>query len=57
MLRSFLQVRLEERVKIENIFAKTKAKGVEVITRIFKYKYAGHIIRDLDYKWNKIHIT
>ena len=54
MLRSILGLRLKDRVRIEEIFNKSKAKKVGVVTRKLKYKYAGHIVRDTKYKWNKI---
>ena len=50
-------MRLLDRLSIEDRYSKTKAKKVGVIAKTLKYKYAGHLARDSDYKWNKILTT
>ena len=53
MLRSILQVRLKDKVKTVDIFAKTGAKRVGVIAKKLKYRFAGHMIRDQVPKWSR----
>jgi len=53
MLRSILRIRLKDKVKLVDIFAKTGAKKVGVITKKLKYNFAGHMVRGFDSKWSK----
>ena len=53
MLRSILQVKLVDKVKTMDIFAKTGAKRVGVVAKKLKYKFAGHMIRDQTTKWGR----
>ena len=54
MLRSILGIRLKDKMSIEDIYSKTGAKKVGVVAKTFKLKYAGHMIRDNESKWNRI---
>jgi len=54
MLRILLNIRLEDKVSIADIYSKTKAKQVLVIARVLKYKYGEYAIRDNKEKWNTI---
>ena len=53
MLRNILQVRLEDKVKTLDIFAKTGAKRVGAIAKKLKYKFSRHMIRDQAPKWSR----
>ena len=53
MLPNILHVRLEDKVKTLDIFAKTGAKRVAVIAKKLKYKFAGHMIRNQTPKWSR----
>ena len=54
MLRSILGVRLTDKIPVGEIYKRTQARGVPVVARSLKYKYAGHTIRDNTKKWNTV---
>ena len=54
MLRSILGLKMIDKIKLGEIFEKTKAKKVRVEPKALKFKYAGHISRDNRDKWNVI---
>ena len=54
MLRNLLGVRLKDKTSIGEIYLKTRAKQVGVIARTLKFKYAGHLYREDNQKWNKV---
>jgi len=51
MLRSLLGVKLRDKIRLGEIYSKTRARQVGVITRTLKFKYAGHMYRDVSQKW------
>jgi len=53
MLRQLLGIKLKDKVSLEKIYTKTRAKRVGVIAKTHKLKYAGHLMREWDQKWNK----
>ena len=53
MLRQLFGIKLKDKVSLEKIYTKTRAKRVRVIVKILKLKYAGHLMRECDQKWNK----
>ena len=54
MLRRLLGIRLADKVNLSKIYEKTKARKARVVARTLKFKYAGHLSRDLKNKWNVI---
>ena len=54
MLRNLLGLKLKDKVSITKLFEKTKVRRAGVVARTLKYKYVGHMVRDVNYKWNKI---
>ena len=52
MLRNILGVRIKDKVSLEKIYAKTKAKKVWRVAKTLKLRYAGHIARENKAKWN-----
>ena len=54
MLRYILGIRTIDKVKIQKIFQKTKAKKVWVVAKTLKLRFAGHVIRDSSKKWSHI---
>ena len=57
MLRKILSVRLMDKIRLEDIFRRTKARNVGGVAKLLKYRYAGHVIRDCNLKWSKILTT
>ena len=55
--KSILGVRLKDKTSLEEIYSKTRAKRVGVIAKTLKFRYAGHLLRENDQKWNKILTT
>ena len=47
MLRQLLGIKIKDKVSLEKIYAKTRAKRVGVIAKTLKLKYAGHLILSL----------
>ena len=41
-------------MKIEDFYEKTKARKIEIVTKLLKYHYAGYMVRDSKEKWIKI---
>ena len=52
MIWSILRIKVKDKVRLEQLYTKTKAKPVGVATKLLKYRYAGHTMRDLKHKWN-----
>ncbi len=57
MMRNTLQIRLKDRIKIQEIVNKTEVKSVWISFKKLKWKYAEHVIRETPQKWNKILTT
>ena len=53
MLRQLFGIKIKDKVSLEKISTKTKAKRVGIIAKTLKLKYAGYLIRECDQKWNK----
>ena len=53
MLRSILRIKLSDKIKLVDMFAKTEAKRVGVLAKRFKFNFAGHVIRGRDSKWSR----
>ena len=53
MLRNILGVKLKDKMNLDEIYLKTRAKWVGVIARTLKFRYAGHLVRENNQKWNK----
>ena len=54
MLRSLLDIRLADKINLDKIYEKTKARKARVVARTLIFKYAGHMVRDDKNKWNII---
>lgn len=54
MLRNILGLRLKDKINISDIFNKTKTTNIVGRIKKLKLKYAGHVVRESKYKWNKI---
>ena len=46
MLRYILGISTKDKINLQKIFLKTKAKNVWGVANLQKLKYAGHVIRD-----------
>ncbi len=57
MMRSILQIRLKDRIKIQEIVNKNEVKIVWITIKKLKWKYTGHVIRETFQKWNKLLTT
>lgn len=57
MLRNILNIRIKDKIGLKEIFWKTKAKCVLGIAEVLKMRYAGHIMREPNQKWNNIMTT
>lgn len=52
MLSSILGIETRDKVKILNILEKTKTKRISGIIKKLTFSYAGHVVRDLQFKLN-----
>lgn len=53
MLRSILEIRIEDKIKLNEIYSKTKAKMVGVTAKTLKLNFAGYVAKEIEEKWKK----
>lgn len=53
MFRSILKIKLKDKIKLLDIKEKIKVKDIGYIIRKLKWKYAGHLMREKNFKWHK----
>ena len=49
-----MSVKPSDKMKLEDLYEKTKVKKIELVTKLLKYRYAVHIVRDSNKKWSNI---
>ena len=54
MPRNILRIRVKDKVSLDQIYSKTKAKKIWGIVKTLKMRYAGHIVRGNKQKWSHI---